>query len=77
MQNRCKPQVPSNVCSCRTTHFFASAEKAKRELGWTPKHDFLSDVDELVKDYLASGRQDAEIDFSIDDKILAAMKVYA
>eukprot|EP00877_Chromochloris_zofingiensis_P002016 jgi/Chrzof1/11815/Cz06g11010.t1 len=61
----------------RTTHFFASAEKAKRELGWTPKHDFLSDVDELVKDYLASGRQDAEIDFSIDDKILAAMKVYA
>jgi nucleoside-diphosphate-sugar epimerase len=58
-------------------HFFASAEKAKRELGWTPRHDFLSDVPSLVRDYVASGRQHKDIDFSVDDKILNAMRVYA
>jgi len=58
----------------RTTHFFASAEKAKRELGWAPKHNFLADVESLVKDYQASGRAAKEVDFAIDDKILAAVK---
>ena len=58
----------------RTVHFFASAEKAKRELGWTPKHDFLRDVGELVAEYEKSGRAGKDIDFSIDDKIIAAMK---
>ena len=38
-------------------HFWASAEKAKRELGWQPRHDFLADCPALVRDYLASGRQ--------------------
>eukprot|EP00775_Hariotina_reticulata_P006212 gene6211-6448_t len=61
----------------RTVHFFASAEKAKRELGWVPRHDFLSDVPSLVRDYVASGRQHKDIDFSVDDKILNAMRVYA
>jgi hypothetical protein len=55
-------------------HFFASSDKAKRELGWKPAHDFLSDVDALVADYKASGRTSKDIDFSIDDKILAAVK---
>jgi hypothetical protein len=58
----------------RTVHFFASAEKAKRELGWKPQHDFLADAPALVRDYVASGRQNKDIDFSIDDKILAAVK---
>lgn len=61
----------------RTVHFFASAEKAKRELGWRPAHDFLADCDALVADYKASGRASKEIDFSVDDKILAALKVAA
>jgi dTDP-D-glucose 4,6-dehydratase len=54
-------------------HFFASAEKAKRELGWRPAHDFLGDVDALVKEYQASGRAAKEVDFSVDDKILKAV----
>jgi hypothetical protein len=61
----------------RTVHFFASSEKAKRELGWVPRHDFLGDVDQLVREYQKSGRQNKDIDFSIDDKILSAVSMYA
>ena len=55
----------------RTGHFFASAEKAKRELGWGAQHSFLEDVADLVQAYKDSGRQDKDIDFSTDDKILS------
>jgi nucleoside-diphosphate-sugar epimerase len=57
----------------RAVHFFASADKAKRELGWKPEHDFIKDVNCLVEAYKASGRMDKEIDFVVDDKILAAV----
>ncbi len=30
-----------------TGHFFASADKAKRLLGWQPKHNFMKDVDQV------------------------------
>lgn len=57
----------------RAVHFFASADKAKQVLGWQPQHNFMKDVDQLVKDYIASGRLEKDIDFSVDDKILAAV----
>lgn len=58
----------------RTEHFFASADKAKRELGWKPKHDFLADVAQRVQEYKALGRDKKEgLDFSVDDKVLAAL----
>jgi len=57
----------------RTTHFFASAEKAKRELGWQPKHSFIDDLPELVDAYQASGRPQKEVDFSVDNRILEAV----
>lgn len=57
----------------RTVHFFASSEKAKRELGWKPQHTFLKDVGALVKEYADSGRVEKEMDFSVDDKILSAV----
>ncbi|KXZ47050.1 hypothetical protein GPECTOR_38g287 [Gonium pectorale] len=57
----------------RTVHFFASSDKAKRELGWKPKHDFQKDVAALVADYKSLGRASKEVDFSVDDKILAAL----
>lgn len=57
----------------RTIHFFASSDKAKRELGWKPAHNFLGDVEGLVLDYMKQGRQFKDVDFSIDDKILAAV----
>ncbi|GMH42227.1 hypothetical protein BSKO_10146 [Bryopsis sp. KO-2023] len=57
----------------RTVHFFASSEKAKRELGWKPAHDFMSDVKSLCDAYVTSGRAEKDIDFSVDDKILDAV----
>jgi hypothetical protein len=69
------PSSPLLSLACRTTHFFASADKAKRELGWTPRHDFLADAPAMVREYTASGRQNKAVDFTIDDKILAAMRV--
>lgn len=57
----------------RTGHFFANSDKAKRVLGWQCKHDFASDAAELVKAYKESGRDKKDIDFSADDKILAAV----
>lgn len=58
----------------RTSHFFAQVEKAKAELGWQPKHDFLSDIKQLVEEFKASGRLDKQMDFSADDKCIAVAK---
>ena len=33
--------VPRARCTRSTVHFFANVDKAKRELGWKPKHTFL------------------------------------
>ncbi|MBD2326148.1 NAD-dependent epimerase/dehydratase family protein [Alkalinema sp. FACHB-956] len=58
----------------RAQHFFCSIEKAKAELNWQPQFDLVSGLkDSLQNDYLASGRDRAEIDFAIDDEILAAV----
>jgi nucleoside-diphosphate-sugar epimerase len=55
----------------RPQHFFCSVEKAKQELDWQPKFDLISGLkDSLKNDYLISGRDKAEIDFSTDDQIL-------
>ena len=57
----------------RTQHFFASVQKARVELGWEPEYDLLSGLkDSFQTDYLASGRAQSEVDFSVDDEILAA-----
>lgn len=61
----------------RSGHFFASAEKAKRALGWRPRHTFLGDAAERVAAYRASGRDKKELAFPGDDKILAAVKKVA
>ena len=53
-------------------HFFAGADKAKAVLGWQPQHDFLADVDALVAAYKESGRESKDVDFSLDDQIIAA-----
>jgi UDP-glucose 4-epimerase len=57
----------------RLQHFFASVNKAKTELGWHPEYDLISGLkDSFQNDYLASGRNKAEIDFSVDNEILEA-----
>ncbi|QIR36518.1 NAD-dependent epimerase/dehydratase family protein [Tolypothrix sp. PCC 7910] len=58
----------------RGQHFFASVNKAQNELGWKPEYDLISGLnDSLENDYLASGRDKAEIDFSVDEEILQAL----
>ncbi|MDK3158073.1 NAD-dependent epimerase/dehydratase family protein [Kamptonema cortianum] len=57
----------------RVQHFFADVTKAKTELKWQPEFDLISGLkDSFHHDYLASGRDKAEIDFSVDDMILQA-----
>ena len=55
----------------RLQHFFADVHKAMNELNWQPEFDLVSGLkDSFENDYLASGRDKAEIDFSVDDEIL-------
>ncbi|ACK71170.1 NAD-dependent epimerase/dehydratase [Gloeothece citriformis PCC 7424] len=57
----------------RTQHFFADVHKAMNDLNWTPEYDLISGLkDSYENDYLASGRHQAEIDFSVDEDILSA-----
>lgn len=57
----------------RLQHFFTDIHKAKTDLGWQPQFDLVAGLqDSLKADYLASDRDKAEVDFSLDDEILAA-----
>ncbi|MEA5549809.1 NAD-dependent epimerase/dehydratase family protein [Anabaena cylindrica UHCC 0172] len=58
----------------RVQHFFASVNKAMTELNWQPEYDLISGLkDSLESDYLTSGRDKTDVDFSIDDEILKAI----
>ncbi|MBD2627632.1 NAD-dependent epimerase/dehydratase family protein [Trichormus variabilis] len=55
----------------RVQHFFASVNKAMTELNWQPEYDLVSGLkDSLENDYLPSGQDKTEIDFSVDEEIL-------
>ena len=57
----------------RVQHFFADVHKAISQLDWQPEYDLLAGLkDSYENDYLASGRHQAEVDFSVDEEILAA-----
>lgn len=59
----------------RVQHFFASVNKAMTELNWKPEYDLVSGLkDSFQNDFLASGRDKAEADFSVDDEILKAVQ---
>ncbi len=54
----------------RVQHFFAEVNKAIQNLNWQPEYDLVAGLkDSFVNDYLASGRDKAEIDFSLDEQI--------
>jgi UDP-glucose 4-epimerase len=58
----------------RVQHFFASINKATTQLDWQPEYDLLSGLkDSFQNDYQASGRHEAEVDFSMDEEILRAI----
>ena len=55
----------------RQQHFFADIHQTKSELNWKPKFDLVSGLkDSFQNDYLASGRDAQDLDFSLDDEIL-------
>lgn len=57
----------------RVQHFFTGIEKAKTDLNWTPEFDLISGLkDSFQNDFLASGRNQAEVDFSLDEQILSS-----
>jgi len=57
----------------RVQHFFTGIDKARAELAWTPAFDLVSGLkDSFHSDYQPSGRGQAEVDFALDDQILAA-----
>ena len=56
----------------RVQHFFTDIHKATTELEWAPKFDLVSGLkDSFTKDFMASGRHQAEVDFALDEQILA------
>lgn len=56
----------------RVQHFFADIGRAVEDLHWQPQYNLLTGLrDSWENDYLASNRHQAEIDFSLDDEILA------
>ncbi|MEL7007583.1 MAG: NAD-dependent epimerase/dehydratase family protein [Cyanobacteria bacterium J06588_4] len=55
----------------RQQHFFTDIHQAQQDLAWQPKYDLVSGLkDSFQNDYLASGRDSSEIDFSLDDEII-------
>ncbi|MDJ0797528.1 MAG: NAD-dependent epimerase/dehydratase family protein [Calothrix sp. MO_167.B12] len=55
----------------RMQHFFAAVNKAMKDLDWQPNYDLISGLkDSFQNDYLASGRDGADIDFSLDEEIV-------
>ncbi|MCL1468055.1 NAD-dependent epimerase/dehydratase family protein [Argonema galeatum] len=58
----------------RVQHFFASVNKAMTELNWKPEYDLISGLkDSFQNDFIMSGRDKSEVDFSVDDEILKAV----
>lgn len=58
----------------RVQHFFADIHKVQKELYWRPEYDLVSGLrDSFDNDYLAGGRDKTEVDFSLDDQILAGL----
>lgn len=58
----------------RMQHFFADIHKALNDLNWYPEYDLISGLkDSFEKDYLASKRDQADIDFSLDEEILSTI----
>ncbi|ASC70421.1 NAD-dependent epimerase [Halomicronema hongdechloris C2206] len=58
----------------RLQHFFTSIAKALTDLDWEPEFDLTAGLkDAYQRDYLPSGREQQDIDFSIDTQILSQL----
>ena len=55
----------------RVQHFFTDISKAKAQLNWQPQFNLVSGLkDSFEKDYLATEKDKAKVDFSLDRQIL-------
>ncbi len=56
----------------RGQHFFTDVNKAMTDLDWEPEFDLVGGLETSFQlDYLPSDRQNTDVDFSVDDQILA------
>ncbi|CAM9433081.1 unnamed protein product [Ascophyllum nodosum] len=58
----------------RNNHFVVNSEKAKRLLGWTPKHTITGDLAEYFEGYKAAGKLEAEPDITKDKEMAEARR---
>lgn len=54
-------------------HFYAEPRAAKTKLGWESKTNLAEDLKARYQDYVNSGRDQKDIKFELDDKILQAL----
>jgi len=67
-----KAEIPKGFFPFRDTPFYVSADKAKDLLGFAPKHSIADDAKWYFEDnYKAQGGMDKEVDFSLDEALLA------
>ncbi|KAI3449633.1 hypothetical protein Pfo_006298 [Paulownia fortunei] len=59
----------------RNMHFYSEPRAAKEILGWSGTTNLTVDLKERFDEYVKIGRDKKQIQFEIDDKILAALKV--
>ncbi len=58
----------------RQQHFFADIAKAQLHLDWKPNYDLITGLkNSYEQDYFLSGRQAEDLDFDLDEQILAAV----
>jgi len=61
----------SKAFPMRVQHFFTDISKAKSDLKWQPHFGLIEGLTDAYRnDYLATGKDKADVDFSLDQKIL-------
>ena len=58
----------------RDQHFFASVDKAKAELGWSPKYGLLDGLKDSYEKDFGRGTYREKPDWTADDMVLSKKK---
>ena len=64
----------SKAFPMRDQHFFASVDKAKAELGWTPKYGLLDGLKDSYEKDFGRGTYREKPDWTADDMVLSKKK---
>lgn len=71
----CSFLVATNSCECVMQHFYAEPRAAKELLGWKSTTYLPEDLKERYEEYVKIGRDQKDMKFEIDDKILETINV--